>query len=102
MGRSIVGRDQWLAWVAEQAESGLSVQQFCTERQISVASFYGWRRKVLGKQDSRSAAFVSVLVAREPSRLEIELPCGAMLRVPHDDNALRQVLRVLLELGQTS
>lgn len=100
MGRSSVGREQWLAWVAEQAESGLSVQQFCSERQISVPSFYSWRRKALGKTASSDVTFVPVSIARESSQVEIELPCGAVVRVPQAEAAMRQVLRVLLELGR--
>ena len=46
MGRSIVGRDQWLAWVAEQAESGLS----------NISAFMGYevrRRNVGIQQETR-------------------------------------------------
>jgi hypothetical protein len=100
MGRSSVGREQWLAWVAEQAESGLSVQQFCSERQIAVNSFYAWRRKALGKTVSTAATLVPVSIARESLRLEIELPCGATVKVPQDEVFVRQVLEVLLELGR--
>ncbi|MGN6543640.1 MAG: IS66 family insertion sequence element accessory protein TnpA [Aureliella sp.] len=99
MGRSSVGREQWLAWVAEQAESGLSVQQFCSERQISANSFYAWRRKALGEKVSSDAALVPVSIARGSSRVEIELPCGAVVKVPQDGACVRQVLEVLLELG---
>jgi hypothetical protein len=52
MGRSRGGRRQWLAWVSEQAECGLSVKQFCDERQISLQSFYLWRRKVRGVENA--------------------------------------------------
>ena len=100
MGRSSVGREQWLAWVAEQAESGLSVQQFCSERQIAVNSLYVWRRKARGETISRGAALVPVSIARGSSRVEIELPCGAVVQVPRDEACVRQVLEVLLELGR--
>ena len=99
MGRSSVGRERWLAWVAEQAKSGLSVQQFCAERQIPVNSFYVWRRKSLGEKASSDAKLVPVSIARGSSQVEIELPCGAVVKVPSDDASLRQVLEVLLELG---
>jgi hypothetical protein len=100
MGRSSVGREQWLAWVAEQAESGLSVQQFCSERQIPVNSFYVWRRKAQCEQDSGAAKLVPVSIARGSSQVEIELPCGAVVKVPQDEASVRQVLEVLLELGR--
>jgi transposase-like protein len=100
MGRSSVGREQWLVWVAEQAESGLSVQQFCSERQIPVNSFYIWRRKARSGQGSSEAKLVPVSIARGSSRVEIELPCGAVVKVPQDEACVRQVLEVLLALGR--
>lgn len=92
MGRSSVVREQWLAWGAEQAESGLSVQQFCSERQISVNSFYVWRRKALGERVSSGAALVPVSIARGSSQVEVELSCGAVVKVPRDEASVRQVL----------
>ena len=100
MGRSSVGREQWLAWVTEQGESGLSVQQFCSERQISVNSFYVWLRKAQGEKFSSGAALVPVSIARGGSRVEIELPCGAVVKVPQDEAPMRQILELLLELGR--
>lgn len=105
MGRASVGREQWLAWVAEQAESGVSVKRFCDERQISLQSFYNWRRKSRGCEEASANAFVPVSIAEDASNsqntglLEIDLPCGAKIRVPQSEEPLRQVLRVLLELG---
>ena len=34
--------------------------------------------------------------------VEIDLPCGAVVRVPNDDRSLRRVLGILLEAGQTT
>jgi hypothetical protein len=102
MGRSRVGRQQWLAWVSEQAESGLSVKQFCDERQIPLQSFYLWRRKVRGVENASAGAFVEVSIKQPVAQVEIELPCGATLRGLEADEALRRVLRALLELGRPS
>jgi hypothetical protein len=33
--------------------------------------------------------------------VEIDLPCGAVVRVPNEDRSLRRVLGILLEAGQT-
>lgn len=40
MPKSKLGRDQWQALVAEYAQSGLSVAEFCTAKDVSVQSFY--------------------------------------------------------------
>ena len=105
MGRSGFGREQWVAWVTEQSESGLSVKRFCDERQISLQSFYNWRRKIKGSEAS-SAAFVPVSIVEHAAgvgaagQVEIDLSCGAKIRVPQGEESLRQVLRVLIELGR--
>ena len=41
-------RDQWLAWLTEQRQSGVTVSAFCRQNQISEKSFYAWRRKLAG------------------------------------------------------
>lgn len=83
----------------------MSVKQFCDERQISLQSFYNWRRKIRGREEASANAFVPVSIvgcgsnSQNPRLLEIDLPCGAKIRVPQGEESLRQVLRVLLELG---
>ena len=88
-----------MAWVAEQAESGLSVQRFCEEKHLSVHSFYSWRQKAAAKPQSDQATFVAVSVLGGVKPVEIELACGAVIRLPRDEATLRQVLGVLVELG---
>lgn len=86
----------------------VSVAQFCQQEQVSVASFYGWRKKLAqhapaaqangahqadaspGVASSvagpaRAPAFVPVRVTGSPpaaEALEIRLPNGARLRLP--------------------
>jgi len=85
-----------------------TVPQFCDQEQVSVASFYQWRRKLARQELVRQAtratppAFVALQVnaAREAHRDEvsIELPGGAHLQVPGDNLPLVQaVLACLLE-----
>jgi len=38
--------DQWRVRIAEQERSGLSVKQFCEERELTVWSFYDWRKRL--------------------------------------------------------
>jgi hypothetical protein len=38
--------DQWLARIAEQERSGLSIKQFCKERGLTAWSFYDWRKRL--------------------------------------------------------
>ncbi len=98
-------RDQWLAWLSEQRRSNLTVSEFCQRNGISEKSFYVWRKKLAGgsnsPKDSLSATFVPVSVKDSP-KVEIELPCGATVRVADDGVVLRRVLKVLLETGVAS
>ena len=111
--------EQWAAWVGEQRESELSVAEFCDWIGVSPNSFYRWRQKLAAKgrppakkghgprrqsamKRSMSSGFelVPLTVLTSPV-VEIDLPCGAVVRVPDNDRSLRRVLGILLETGQT-
>jgi hypothetical protein len=110
--------DQWAVWVAEQCESALSVRDFCDWIGVSQNAIYLWPRKlalassqkpgtsksfppVLASQaqcaDFRSL-FVPLTVLCSPV-IEVDLPCGAMVRVPNNRSSLRRGLSVLIEAG---
>lgn len=127
-------QQQWLDWIEEQSRSGLSVTEFCRQKNVGQKSFYLWRKKLAelseprvgadvgianvpnaaqagssgkrarssGSNSSSScslASFVSLSMVGAPS-VEIDLPCGATMRVPHDEGVMRCVLGVLLEVGR--
>ena len=46
-------REQWLQLINEQAESELSVAAFCRQAQLSVSSFYQWRKKFAATEPTR-------------------------------------------------
>ena len=100
-------REQWQAWIAEQEQSGLPISEFCRRNDTLVASFYYWRKKLstgtagATAQETSRAHFVPVAI-KESVEVEITLPCGATLRVPHSGPTLEQVLKTLLEFGATS
>lgn len=114
--------EQWAAWVGEQRDSELSVAEFCEWIGVSLNSFYRWRQKLTApgspltqehqeppadthKLSSRQRTasseprFVPLTVLTSPV-VEIDLPCGAVVRVPNDDRSLRRVLGILLEADQ--
>ena len=41
--------NRWQAIIAEQRQSGQSIVEFCTGRQITTGQFYKWQRKVLNR-----------------------------------------------------
>lgn len=99
MKRRRYSRQQWLAWLNEQPDSGLSVVAFCREKGISQKSFYAWRRKLADDLKlATSPVFVPVSVV-PASPLQVEFPCGAKLMLPGDEAGMRRLLSILLELG---
>ena len=87
---------QWRERLSEFEGSGLSVAGFCDSIGVSVKTFYKWRRKFRDEAaTSRSSFFLVVL---EPSKLEIEFPCGAIVRVANDAREIRPLVEVLFEL----
>lgn len=109
MGRGY-SAEQWAEWISEQAGSGLTIAAFCDSIGVSENSFYVWRRKLRARQDELErgapARLVELTVVEaDPGshgasgEVEIDLPCGALVRVPGDVGLLGQVLGVLLEAG---
>ena len=112
--------EQWVAWVGEQRESELSVAEFCDWIGVSPNSLYRWRQKLAtkGKPPARREPEAQRLSAMKRSMssgpelvpltvltspvVEIDLPCGAVVRVPNEDRSLRRVLGILLEADQTA
>ena len=120
-------QEYWRSVLRRQERSGLSVRQFCTDHQLSQASFYGWKRKIANrdrragvrserkgrkrsqpetvtKPDENTAVFIPVrLGAAAGGVLEVVHPRGHVVRVPavFDENSLRQVLHVLDGQGET-
>lgn len=110
-------REQWAEWIDEQKCSGLTVSEFCKSIGVSANAFY-WRRRRLAAtaeaekssaasdvQASRShlpqpSAFVAVNLVDGSSAavVEVDLPCGAVVRV-RDSHAISIVLASLREHG---
>ena len=101
-------RGQWEEWISEQAHSGLPVSEFCRGKDLRESAFYYWRNKLAsefeagqGAPQKAEAVFVPVAISAT-TEVEIALPCGATLRVPHDGPALQHVLKALFEVGTTA
>lgn len=89
MGRG-ASRSVAAAWerrVAAQGRSRLTVAEFCRREGVSPASFYAWRKRL---QQPEAAAgseplFVALQMPDVPpwsGGLQIELPGGAVVRLP--------------------
>jgi hypothetical protein len=85
-------RDEWRELVGEQERSGLSVAEFCRRKVLTEHSFYRWRRVLAADGESN---FVPVAIVGSET-IDIELPCGATVKVAASRATLREVFTALL------
>jgi transposase-like protein len=104
----------WRDAIRRQAQSGMSVREFCRRHRLSEPSFYERRRTYQERDDRGSAAapaFVPVIVRDErpaapapETGLVIELRGGRTLRLPRSMPAARvvELVRALEEAEATA
>ncbi len=102
----------WQEIIGRQADSGLSVRQFCVAEQVSEPSFYAWRRKLGQPKDEakrsetssrRGSAlrngqdFIPLKLLESSGAVEVVHPLGYRILVTGEVNArdLQRVLDVL-------
>lgn len=90
--------ERWRELLRRQATSGLSVAEFCRRQDVSEASFYQWRKRLRAESPTEAApADFLPLAVLGGAGVEIELPCGAVVRVPAGDaRTLQQLVTLLL------
>jgi transposase-like protein len=81
----------WREAIAAREKCGQSVRAFCAGRQLSEASFYGWRRTLQERDRLRPTerpvpTFVPLRVVPE-AVVEVVLPAGLVVRVPRGAEA---------------
>ena len=96
-GRPSPGLDDYLHWqerLASREASGLSIDEFCADEDISRSTFYRWIQRLrdgvpdavkeegasLTLADIAEPKFLPVSVTASP--VEIELPNGGLVRLP--------------------
>lgn len=65
---------RWVELMTEQEQSGLSVDAFCQERGLGVASFHHHRAR-MRKEEKRQGGFVEI----QPSGSGLRLVCGQLI-----------------------
>lgn len=108
--RSGLAEQRWRERLRRFDRSGLTVLEFCEREGVSTASFYAWRRRLASHAEPdprpvRSAQrplFVPVSVRSAAAGVQIELPGGAIVRIPPaaDEGLLRCCIRAAAELGR--
>ena len=108
----------WQELIDQQRFGGLSVKQFCLEKNVSVASFYQWRRRLTSPNDiavspvsapALSASSTGMIPIRlvppprpqpAPVAVQILTPNGYSLRI--DSSTCPEQLQKILEAVQAS
>jgi hypothetical protein len=97
MGRPACGLDDYLEWqrrLESYKESGLSVEVFCLQEEVSKATFYRWAKQLRDgipevlkaeaaereRAETGEAVFMPITLKASP--VEIELPNGGVVRLP--------------------
>lgn len=104
-----LAEQQWRERLRRFDRSDLTVLEFCEREGVSTSNFYVWRRRLApdpmpGPRPARSAErplFVPVSVRSAATGVQIELPGGAIVRIPPaaDEGLLRCCIRAAAELG---
>ena len=106
MSRRADGRkvSEWRGRFERYRRSGLSVTRFCAAEQVSVPSFYQWRKKLAARQTPASvhpasfvpASFAAVQVGGGAS-VAAWVPGGTRLEIPLGDvRALQLAIETLV------
>jgi hypothetical protein len=86
----------WFEQVAEQQQSGLTIQAFCTTKDIKLCTFHYWLRKYRQK-DTNHSGFIELTTPVSANRsVKITYPNGVCIELPAAGISL---IAQLLRLG---
>jgi hypothetical protein len=106
-GSDVEKQRYWQRTIGAAAQSGMSIREFCRQRQVKESQFYWWQRKLKADQQERklspggdgraSFALVSEEAGSLPAGLELVLRDGRRLRISKgvEEESLRAVLAAL-------
>ncbi len=92
-------RQVWAERLNRYHACSQTVKDFCQAENVSVPSFYKWKKKLADAEAADPPAFVPVNLADQPgSDLELVLPGGATLKlsVQMSDAAMRKTLSAVV------
>ena len=92
-------RQVWSERLDRYRTSSQTVKAFCQAENVSVPSFYQWKKKLADAEPSASAAFVPVNLPAQPTdELDLVLPGGATLKLnlQLDDTPMQKVLAAVV------
>jgi hypothetical protein len=109
--RSEANERLWREQVSSWQRSGLSIRQYCQQHQLNEPNFYAWRRELARRDEAGGISSKSVqrpkplsvtwmpltVDASTVPVVEVQLPTGAILRVPAgvESTTLEHILTAL-------
>ena len=90
-------KKQWQKILFAQPTSGLSISQYCKNKNINISNFYAWRKR-LSSNESSKPGFIRLNKPLFPTLkdLRIETPNGYKIEVNgFDELTLQRVLGLL-------
>ena len=105
-GMHVRKRSEWLDRLRRFSRSNLSVSEFCRREQVSVPSYYQWRRKLADATSEvdaggEPATFIPVQVTSS-AELQVTFPNGARVTLPADNRRHVQVLIESIAMARTT
>jgi len=87
-------KKQWQKILFAQPTSGLSISQYCKNKNINISNFYAWRKR-LGSKESSQSGFLQLNKCSLPTlrELRIETPNGYKIAINGFDESI--FLRIL-------
>ena len=99
--KSSAKRDEWEDRLERFDQAAMTVAKFCIAEDVSVASFYQWRRKLRGavepsrpRRDESIAAFTQIRVSAAPSK--VTFPSGVEIVLGNDIQVVNAIIDRLL------
>jgi hypothetical protein len=82
-GRRQRTADEWRSILRRQAESGLTIKEFCERETVCEQNFFRQRKKLGTEAPVVTGGFVELkrLCSEAAVRVELQLPNGAILRI---------------------
>ena len=106
-GARVAKRSEWLDRLRRFRRSKLSVSEFCRRENVSVPSYYQWRRKLaaatseVGARRGGPATFIPVQVTSR-SDLDVTFPNGVRLTLAAQNRQHVEMLIESLALARTT
>ena len=90
-------KKQWQRIILGQPSSGLSISQYCKNKNINISNFYAWRKRLNDKESPKPGFLRLIKPSFPPLRdLRIETPNGYKIEANgFDESIFQKILGVV-------